>query len=142
MRKVGERDGARTENVHYVTYTKNRTYMEECGASTSRGKGCHRGRPAQRVTTGDRDRPRCRRDSTIKLVSPLTRSTASFFVPLHGSSFVPTIHPRVACPSASSDTQPIVGPTYAPRSTFTTFLSYRLPTGWVLETFITRSKEL
>lgn len=54
-------------------------------------RGCHRGKPAQGVTTVDRDRPRCPRDLTIKLISPPTRSAASFFTSLlHSrSSFVP-----------------------------------------------------
>lgn len=79
----------RTESLRtYITYDHRWKRQQRPRHSV---RGCHRGKPAQGVTTVDRDRPRCPRDLTIKLISPPTRSAASFFTSLlHSrSSFVP-----------------------------------------------------
>lgn len=79
----------RTESLRtYITYNHRWKRQQRPRHSV---RGCHRGKPAQGVTTVDRDRPRCPRDLTIKLISPPTRSAASFFTSLlHSrSSFVP-----------------------------------------------------
>lgn len=95
------------------------------------------------MTTVDRDRPRCPRDLTIKLISPPTRSAASFFTSLlHSrSSFVPRFTSPLHTWSIRFIRYPYdVESTYEPYSPthlhfFFFFLRYRLPIGWVLETF-------
>lgn len=132
----------RTESLRtYITYDHRWKRQQRPRHSV---RGCHRGKPAQGVTTVDRDRPRCPRDLTIKLISPPTRSAASFFTSLlHSrSSFVPQFTSPLHTWSIRFirypyDVEPIYEP-YSPAHSLTFllfFLRYRLPIGWVLKTF-------